>query len=71
MYNTTFIRWTTHNPRGLSAKDVEMAGICDGAAKDFVEVEEPPEATAGSSNADLVENAKSGAGECCAKEPKK
>jgi hypothetical protein len=23
------IRWTTHNPKGLSDKDVEMARFCD------------------------------------------
>ncbi|KAI8635291.1 transcriptional coactivator/pterin dehydratase [Xylariaceae sp. FL1651] len=40
VYNTTYIRWTTHNPEGLSAKDVELARICDGLARDFGEVVE-------------------------------
>jgi len=44
VYNTTFIRWTTHHPKGLSAKDIELASICDSLAKDFGEVieEAPP-----------------------------
>ena len=39
VYNTTYIRWTTHNPRGLSAKDVELAAACDALARDFGEQE--------------------------------
>ncbi|KAI0426429.1 pterin 4 alpha carbinolamine dehydratase-domain-containing protein [Xylaria sp. FL1042] len=38
VYNTTHIRWTTHNPKGLSAKDVELAALCDSLARDFGEV---------------------------------
>ncbi|KAI1747930.1 pterin 4 alpha carbinolamine dehydratase-domain-containing protein [Xylaria castorea] len=38
VYNTTYIRWTTHNPEGLSAKDVELAALCDALARDFGEV---------------------------------
>lgn len=37
VYNTTYIRWTTHEPKGLSEKDVELAAICDALAKDFGE----------------------------------
>lgn len=29
VYNTTFIRWTTHSPAGLSGKDILMARFCD------------------------------------------
>lgn len=29
VYNTTFIRWTTHHPPGLSHLDVQMAAFCD------------------------------------------
>lgn len=29
VYNKVVIRWTTHNPLGLSHKDVEMAKFCD------------------------------------------
>ncbi|KAK8090903.1 pterin 4 alpha carbinolamine dehydratase [Apiospora phragmitis] len=35
VYNVTFIRWTTHSPKGLSTKDVELAAICDGLARDL------------------------------------
>ncbi|KAI1367129.1 pterin 4 alpha carbinolamine dehydratase-domain-containing protein [Xylaria arbuscula] len=38
VYNTTHIRWTTHSPAGLSAKDVELAQLCDALAHDFGEV---------------------------------
>ncbi|UNI21833.1 4a-hydroxytetrahydrobiopterin dehydratase [Purpureocillium takamizusanense] len=41
VYNTTYIRWTTHNPKGLSSKDVDLAAVCDALAKDFGEL--PPE----------------------------
>ena len=32
-YSTVFVRWTTHQPAGLSAKDVEMAAQCDDFAQ--------------------------------------
>jgi 4a-hydroxytetrahydrobiopterin dehydratase len=38
VFNTTFIRWTTHQPKGLSAKDVELAAVCDALARDFGEL---------------------------------
>ncbi|KAL2175725.1 pterin 4 alpha carbinolamine dehydratase-domain-containing protein [Thermothelomyces heterothallicus CBS 202.75] len=38
VFNTTFIRWTTHHPKGLSEKDIELATICDKLATDFGEV---------------------------------
>jgi 4a-hydroxytetrahydrobiopterin dehydratase len=38
VYNTTFIRWTTHSPPGLSAKDIEMAQFCDEQALVFGEL---------------------------------
>ena len=28
-HKSVFYRWMTHNPRGLSAKDVHMARFCD------------------------------------------
>jgi 4a-hydroxytetrahydrobiopterin dehydratase len=46
VYNTTFIRWTTHSPPGLSAKDVEMARFCDEQAAVFGEVAPAPPPTA-------------------------
>jgi len=33
IYNTVFIRWTTHSPAGLSEKDVLSARFCDEHAK--------------------------------------
>lgn len=33
MGNRVFVRWTTHDPPGLSEKDVEMAATCDQIAK--------------------------------------
>merc|ERR1712000_265491 len=38
VYNTTFIRWTTHNPPGLSEKDVVMVRFCDEKAGECGEV---------------------------------
>lgn len=42
VYNTTFIRWTTHSPEGLSEKDVSLATLCDSVAKDFGELDPEP-----------------------------
>ncbi|KAG6143428.1 hypothetical protein E4U12_001472 [Claviceps purpurea] len=42
VYNTTFIRWTTHNPKGLSDKDVRLASLCDSIARDFGELDAEP-----------------------------
>ncbi|KAH8601964.1 putative pterin-4-alpha-carbinolamine dehydratase [Bisporella sp. PMI_857] len=39
IYNTTFVRWTTHSPPGLSEKDVTMARFCDEQAEKCGEVE--------------------------------
>ncbi|KAK3656825.1 hypothetical protein LTR56_002806 [Elasticomyces elasticus] len=33
VFNRTTIKWTTHNPEGLSNKDTHMAAFCDAAAK--------------------------------------
>ncbi|CAH0048869.1 unnamed protein product [Clonostachys solani] len=66
VYNTTFIRWTTHNPKGLSTKDFELASLCDSIAKDFGEVEPEP-VTCEIRN--LVDSATVSAGDCCT--PKK
>lgn len=32
IYKNVFIRWTTHNPAGLSHTDLQMAGFCDRVA---------------------------------------
>lgn len=38
MYNTTTIIWTTHQPEGLTAKDVDMAAFCDERAREYGEL---------------------------------
>ncbi|KAI1107480.1 transcriptional coactivator/pterin dehydratase [Jackrogersella minutella] len=65
VYNTTYVRWTTHNPKGLSAKDVELAAICDGLAADFGELIE--EASGGDSCGlrQVADRAVGNAGDCC------
>lgn len=65
VYNTTVVRWTTHNPRGLSDKDVRLAVICDSIAADFQEIDanEPAGGTANELLAKVVSNA----GDCCTK----
>ncbi|KAF6822795.1 pterin-4-alpha-carbinolamine dehydratase family protein [Colletotrichum musicola] len=76
VYNTTFIRWTTHNPKGLSAKDLKLAMICDALAKDFGEIEAPPAeaAAAGETSScgirGLADKAAGTAGDCCTPKPK-
>lgn len=65
VFNTTFIRWTTHSPRGLSAKDVELAAACDAAAKDFGEVVEEPAGGESREMKGLADRVTSSAGDCC------
>ncbi|KAL8371938.1 hypothetical protein RB595_001646 [Gaeumannomyces hyphopodioides] len=72
VYNTTFIRWTTHNPKGLSALDAELAAKCDDLAREFGEQqqEEPSPKSAASCNLqDLASAAATSSGNCCG--PKK
>ncbi|KAK0391123.1 hypothetical protein NLU13_0625 [Sarocladium strictum] len=66
VYNTTFIRWTTHNPKGLTEKDVSLAALCDDLARDFGELD--PEPTACEIR-DLAGKAVEAGGDCCT--PKK
>ena len=40
MYNRTSVRWTTHDPVGLSGKDTAMARFCDEAGLEGGEVVE-------------------------------
>lgn len=63
VFNTTFIRWTTHNPKGLSAKDVDLAATCDSLARDFGEVEEPAATTCEMKG--LADQVTASAGDCC------
>ncbi|KAI8723670.1 4a-hydroxytetrahydrobiopterin dehydratase [Fusarium sp. LHS14.1] len=72
VYNTTFVRWTTHNPAGLSDKDIDMAAQCDTLAAQLGELppEPVPEAAVeaeGQSCAirGLADQAAGAAGDCC------
>ncbi|KAH6996390.1 pterin 4 alpha carbinolamine dehydratase-domain-containing protein [Ilyonectria sp. MPI-CAGE-AT-0026] len=69
VYNTTFIRWTTHNPAGLSEKDVVMAAACDTLAAELGELAPEPEADQSCSIKGLADQAAIAAGDCCT--PKK
>ncbi|KAH8802702.1 transcriptional coactivator/pterin dehydratase [Xylogone sp. PMI_703] len=68
VYNTTFIRWTTHSPPGLTEKDLIMARYCDEIAAKCGEVEVPPEEVGGVGK-DLADQVADVAGDCCV--PKK
>lgn len=35
LYNQVTVEWTTHKPKGLSIKDVEMAEFCDRIAAEI------------------------------------
>lgn len=69
VFNTTFIRWTTHNPEGLSSKDLDLAATCDALARDFGEVVEEStkeqDASASSQLCSLTNKAVTGSGDCC------
>ncbi|RYO98700.1 hypothetical protein DL766_004422 [Monosporascus sp. MC13-8B] len=70
VYNTTYIRWTTHNPQGMSAKDVELAAVCDDLARDFGEiVEEGSSSSTTYEMRRLADRGAASAGDCCG--PKK
>ncbi|ODA76282.1 hypothetical protein RJ55_08127 [Drechmeria coniospora] len=66
VYNSTFIRWTTHNPPGLSEKDLGLAALCDTIAKDFGELAPEP---ASCEMRTMADKAAVAAADCCA--PKK
>ncbi|KAK0111385.1 hypothetical protein ONS95_001746 [Cadophora gregata] len=68
VYNTTFIRWTTHSPPGLSEKDVLMARFCDGKAGECDEVVVEDDGR-GDVGRDLVDRVAVEGGDCC--DPKK
>lgn len=77
IYNQVFIRWTTHNPRGLSEKDVRMAKLCDELASQIGEVvkstQTTNEAGHGKTGKGIEDKAKENCarinadGDCCAK----
>jgi len=72
-YNTVFVRWTTHSPKGLSEKDVTMALFCDEYAAELGEVivegEEEGSEGAREGIIGLVDDLGAKAGDCCV--PKK
>jgi 4a-hydroxytetrahydrobiopterin dehydratase len=61
IYNRTHVRWTTHNPEGLSAKDVEMATFCDRVGAEKGEVDAGPERMGEKGGDGFVDEAR----ECC------
>jgi 4a-hydroxytetrahydrobiopterin dehydratase len=73
VYNTTFIRWTTHSPFGLSEKDIQMAKYCDEQALLHSEVEgmdnsrdaKTPCAESGDVDRDLADRVVVEDGDCC------
>jgi len=71
VYNTTFIRWTTHSPPGLSHLDVQMAAFCDEQGKAFGELPPQPAAAPGQPQEDssgvsaLADSAVKAGGDCC------
>jgi len=67
VYNTTFIRWTTHSPPGLSEKDVVMARYCDEQAEIYGELIVEEEGSA--LGRDLADKVASEGKDCCV--PKK
>lgn len=64
VYNRTHIRWTTHNPEGLSSKDTGMASFCDEAAAGAGELADQGDEVKSSLRSDKID-----AGDCCG--PKK
>ncbi|CZR63903.1 related to pterin-4-alpha-carbinolamine dehydratase [Phialocephala subalpina] len=72
VYNTTFIRWTTHSPPGLSEKDLIMARFCDEKAKECGEVvEEDGSGDRMETQKGLVDRVASEGGDCCVPKGKK
>lgn len=69
VYNTTFIRWTTHSPPGLSAKDVLMAKFCDEKAEECGELAVEEGKEDGGVGKGLADRVATEGGDCCV--PKK
>ncbi|KAI1814346.1 transcriptional coactivator/pterin dehydratase [Poronia punctata] len=65
VYNTTYIRWITHVPSGLSAKDVELAKLCDVLARDFGEEEREVVADSCELGRQVADRITTDAGDCC------
>ncbi|KAH8148877.1 uncharacterized protein LAJ45_07221 [Morchella importuna] len=76
VYNKVVIRWTTHNPLGLSHKDIEMAKFCDerGAELGDVDTGKVERAPADETGGNVLDNLLGqGVQECgpCAQKSKK
>lgn len=76
VYNKVVIRWTTHNPLGLSQKDIEMAKFCDerGAELGDVDTGKVERAPADETDGNVLDNLLGqGVQECgpCAEKSKK
>ena len=69
VYNTAFIRWTTHSPPGLSAKDVLMARFCDEKAEECGELAVEAGKEDGGVGKELADRVATEGGDCCV--PKK
>ena len=72
VYNTVFVRWTTHEPKGLSEKDVAMAMFCDEHARELGVIAEEGGGEGvkeGEGVACLANGLAEAAGDCCV--PKK
>ena len=61
IYNRTHVRWTTHHPEGLSARDVQMARFCDQIAAEKGEVDAGVEKMGVKGSDGFVDEAR----ECC------
>jgi 4a-hydroxytetrahydrobiopterin dehydratase len=74
VYNTTFIRWTTHSPPGLSAKDIEMAQFCDEQAlvfRELVPESQEEEVLEGQDvGKELADRVAVEGGDCCVPKPR-
>ncbi|KAI9731086.1 MAG: hypothetical protein M1818_007943 [Claussenomyces sp. TS43310] len=66
VYNTTFIRWTTHSPPGLSGKDLSMARFCTEQARLHGVVDEDElDGSKDSLGRGLADRVASDGGDCC------
>jgi 4a-hydroxytetrahydrobiopterin dehydratase len=70
-YNTVFVRWTTHSPKGLSHLDIHLAEATDRAAEAFQEIKEDGADSAGEQKlVGLVDDIEKSAGDCCVSKKK-
>lgn len=71
VYNTVFMRWTTHRPRGpcvspgVTGVDIEMAGFCDETAKEAGEILGAQDGEEEKRLLGVVEEVKGAVGDCC------